>query len=188
MYIKMRDIADSDVLAGALRGRKSLSILLEQIDKEPTDPEPVYLDFTGITVATASFLRESVLEFRYTVRRRWTGYYPIVANANDTITEELSVLVEPQRDVLLLCTLSDDGIPSEPRLVGELEPKQQITFDLVKELGETDARELVHKTSGTEEVGQTAWSNRLASLSKLGILMVLSHGRAKRFRPLLLED
>ena len=188
MIIRMQDVADSDVLAGALRGRKSLVVMLEKIAREPELPEPVYLDFTNVAFATASFPRESVLEFRNTVRRRWAGYYPVVANANDMITEELSVLVEPQRDVLLLCTLCEDGIPSEPRLVGELEPKQQITFDLVRELGETDARELMHKTIDTEDVGQTAWSNRLASLTRLGVLVELSHGRAKRFRPLLLED
>ena len=133
-------------------------------------------------------MRESVLEFRNTVRRRWTGYYPIVANANDTITEELSVLLEPQRDVLMLCTLNDHGAPGAPRLVGDLEPKQRITFDLVKKLGETDAGELMRTTHGSEEVGQTAWNNRLASLSRLGLLMELSHGRAKRYRPLPLEE
>ena len=188
MHIRIRDLANNDVLAGALTGRKALGTLLEQIDGEPEDPEPVYLDFTGVAVATASFLRESVLEFRDTVRRRWTGYYPVVANANDTIREELSVLLEPQRDVLLLCTLNDDGVPGAPRLVGELEPKQRITFDLVKKLGEADAGELMRTTNGSEEVGQTAWNNRLASLSRLGLLMELSHGRAKRYRPLPLEE
>ena len=104
----MRDLVDSDVLAGALKGRKVLGLLLERIDREPEEPEPVYLDFAGVEVATASFLRECVLEFRGIVRRRWTNCYPVVANANDTIAEELSVLLEPQRDVLMLCTLNED--------------------------------------------------------------------------------
>jgi hypothetical protein len=188
MHIRMRDLVESDVLAGALTGRKALSLLFERIDGEPEKPEPVYLDFTGIEVATASFLRECILEFRDTVRRRWPNYYPVVANANDTVTEELSILLGPQRDVLMLCSLDEGGNPDSPRIVGALEPKQRITFDLVKKLGEADAGELMRTANGTEDVGQTAWNNRLASLSRLGLLMELSHGRAKRYRPLPLEE
>lgn len=187
MHIRMRDLVDSDVLAGALKGRKVLGLLLERIDREPEEPKPMYLDFAGVEVATASFLRECVLEFRGIVRRRWTNCYPVVANANDTIAEELSVLLEPQRDLLMLCTLNEDGAPCASRLLGELEPKQRITFELVRKLGEADAGELLRTANGSEEVGQTAWNNRLASLSRLGLLMETSHGRAKRYRPLPLE-
>jgi len=188
MQIRLRDMVENDVLAGALTGRRILGALLERIDGEPAGPEPVYLDFSGIQLATASFLRECILEFRDIVRRRWTNCYPVVANANDSIVEELSVLLGPQRDVLMLCTLSSDGSPASPRLLGELEPKQRVTFDLVKKLGEADAGELMRAASGSEEVGQTAWNNRLASLSRLGLLMELNHGRAKRYRLLSLGE
>ena len=184
MHIRLKDLVKSDILAGALTGRKTLGLLLERIDREPEKPEQVYLDFTGIEVATASFLRECILEFRDTVRRRWPSYYPVVANANDTVTEELSILLGPQRDVLMLCTLDEHGSPGAPRLVGDLEPKQRITYDLVNKLGETNAGELMRTANGTEDVGQTAWNNRLASLKRLGLVMELSHGRAKRYRPL----
>lgn len=188
MHIRLRELLDCDVLSGALTGRKTLQALLDRIGSAPRSPETVYLDFEGIEVATASFLRECVLEFRDTVRRRWTNYYPVVANANETIVEELSVLLEPQRDVLLLCELDETETPHRPRLVGDLEPKQQITFDLVRKLGEADAGELTRTANGTEKVGQTAWNNRLASLSRLGLLMEHSHGRSKRYRPLPLEE
>ena len=187
MRIRMQNFIENDVLAGALTGRQTLALLLERIDGEPEKPELVYLDFRGIEIATASFLRECILEFRDTVRRRWTNYYPVVANANDAVVEELSTLLKPQRGVLMLCSLDEDGKPSSPLLVGKLEPKQQITFDLVKEIGETNASGLMELTriaNGTEKVSQTAWNNRLASLSRLGLLMEFSHGRAKRYKPL----
>ena len=184
----MEELVDSEVLAGALTGRKTLQAMLERIERDPKSPEMVYLDFEGIEVATASFLRECILEFRDTVRRRWSNYYPVVANADDAIVEELSILLEPQRDVLMRCELDDSDTPRHPRLVGDLEPKQQITFDLVRKLGEADAGELMRTANGTENVGQTAWNNRLASLSRLGLLMEHSHGRAKRYRPLPLEE
>ena len=186
MRFQLRDLAGNDILAGASAGRRILGVLLERLDGAPVAPEPVYLDFQGVEVATASFLRESILEFRDIVRRRWTNYYPVVANANDTVMEELSVLVA-QRDVLMLCTLDEKGRPRSPRLLGDLEPKQRVAFDLVRERGETDAGELMRTSQDREDVGQTAWNNRLAALSRLGLLMEMSNGRAKRYRPLPLE-
>ena len=183
MHFKLKDMAGGNVLAGALTGRKVLAGLLERVSGEPEKPEPLYVDFEGVEIATASFLRECVLEFKNIVRRRWANRYPVVANANDLVTEELSVLLA-QRDVLVLCSLDKKGKPSSPRLLGALDPKQRVTFDLVQKLGETDAGELRRSSEDSDEVGQTAWNNRLASLSRLGLLMEMSYGRAKRYKPL----
>ena len=184
MNIDMQELVENDVLAGALKGRKILGLLLERMEGETIHPQMVYLDFKGVEVATASFLRESILEFRNIVRRRWINCYPVIANASESVIEELLVLLEPQRDVLMLSSLDEEGNPHSSRLVGALDPKQSITFDLVKKLGETDAKELMHKFKESDGVRQTAWNNRLASLSRLGLLMELSQGRAKRYRPL----
>lgn len=184
----MGDISEGPVLAGALRGRSVLAKLLELISREPGEPEPLFLDFAGIEVATASFLRESVLEFRDTVRRRRSNFYPLVANANEVVAEELAVLLAPHREVLMLCTLNDDGKPLDPHLVGDLEPKQRLTFDLVQRRGETDAGELMRIHRESADVRQTAWNNRLASLARLGLVLELRHGRAKRYRPLFAES
>ena len=184
---RLRDVANDGILAGALTGRRILARLLERIETRPEIPKALYLDFEGIEIATASCLRECILEFRTIVRRRWTNYYPVVANANDTVTDELRILL-PKRDVLMLCSLDHKGRPNSPRLLGNLEPKQRITYDLVSELGETDARELMRGSKEDKDVGQTAWNNRLASLCRLGLLMEISHGRKKRYRPLPLED
>ena len=186
MRFRLMDMTDNEILAGALTGRRILGLLMEQVDGELDAPEPVYLDFNGIKIATASFLRECILECRDIMRRRWTHYYPVVANANESVTEELSVLLG-QRDVLMLCDLDEEGNPRSPRVLGNLEPKQRIAFDLVSQFGEADAGELMRSSKNSEDVGQTAWNNRLASLSKLGLLMELSQGRAKRYRPLPLE-
>lgn len=145
-------------------------------------PELVLLDFDEMEVATASFLRESVVEFRNAVRRRWGNCYPVVANANESIEEELIVLIKASRDVLVLCVV-EDGRPRSPRLIGELEAKQRIALDMVGALGEAGAGELKAADS-MEGVTQTAWNNGLAALSRLGLLMETSEGRSKRYRPL----
>ena len=184
MHVRLKSLIGSDVPAGALYGREILRLLLGRLKGEPAKPEVMYLDFAGIEVATASFLRECILEFKESVRRRWPNYYPVIANANEAIAEELLILLTPQRDVLMLCSLDEAGSPSCPRLLGDLEPKQRVTFEMVRNLGEADARELMRDSRRSESVGQTAWNNRLAKLARNGLLMELSHGRAKRYRPL----
>jgi len=187
MRVPMKDLAGTTVLAGALNGRKALADLLHQAQTEPRHPEPLFLDFQGVEVATASFLREAVLGFRDAVRRARSKFYSVVANANPLVTEELQALVAARGDVLLLCTLKDD-VPSRPRLVGDLDPKQKFTFDLVRKRGETDAAELMRQYGESEGVKQTAWNNRLSALASLGLVVETSQGRAKRYRPLFVEQ
>jgi hypothetical protein len=190
MRIQIRDLAEADgrVLAGALSGRKLLAKLVERTGEEPATPEPVFLDFDGVEVATASFLRETVLAFRDTVRGRRSNFYPVVANASDLVADELRVLVAARGDVLMLCTLDEDGKADQQRLVGELDPKQRVTFDLVQQRGETGAAELMREFGESEKTTfQTAWNNRLAALASLGLVVELSQGRSKRYRPLFME-
>lgn len=179
---------DGRVLAGAINGRKAFTKLIEMTGGEPDSPETVFLDFEGVNVATASFLRESVLEFRDTVRRRRSNLYPVVANASDLVAEELRILLASYGNVLMICSLDENGEPHEARLIGQLDPKQRVTFDLVRQRGETDAAELMREYGANEKpIAQTAWNNRLASLTSLGLLVELSDGRAKRYRPLFSE-
>jgi len=186
MQIRLKIVLGNEILSGAITGRNALGKLLDIIDKKIGEPEIVFIDFGGIEVATASFLRECVLEFRNTVRRRWPQYYPVIANANDVIIEELSILLESQRDVLMICTLDKNGKVTSSYIIGSLDPKQKVTYELVNKRGETDASELMRNSADSDLVGQTAWNNRLASLTKLGLLVELSQGRAKRYRPLFL--
>ena len=187
MRVRLREMGENTVLAGVRAGRKLMGTLLECVDTDPIKPELMYLDFEGVEVATASFLRECVIEFRDVVRRRWVNCYPVVANANHFVGEELSVLVKPGRNVLISCELDSNEQPSSPQLIGELEPKQRIAFDLVGQLGEAGARDLRHAAHDIEALTQTAWNNRLAALSRLGLLIESNHGREKRYRPLPLE-
>ena len=188
MKIDLLELCDNRVLAGALSGKATLNKLLAESTSEPSDPEPVFLEFSGIEVATASFLRESVLAFRDIVRGRRSQLYPVVANANDLICEELMELLRLRRDVLMTCVLTEGDEVVKASLLGQLDPKQSLTFDLVHTLGETDAGALMREYGKNEGVKYTtAWNNRLASLANLGIIVEQSQGRTKRYRPLFKE-
>ena len=183
--LDMSKMGNAEVLAGAVNGRHTLGRLLAAAAAEPALPEPVFLDFAEVQVATASFLRESVLAFRDAIRGRRSRLYPVVANANDAVRDELAELVGPRGDVLMACTLDAGGVVTEAAPVGELDPKQRLTFDLVREHGETDAGTLMRaygEDEGTKHA--TAWNNRLSALAALGLVVEVSQGRAKRYKPL----
>lgn len=185
MRIDLEALGGGAVLAGALHGRRVLNELLSATATEPAAPEPVFLDFGKVEVATASFLRESVVAFREHVRGRRSTLYPVIANVNDDIRDELLELAKSRGEALLVCTLADDNGVERTTLLGELNPKQKVTFDLVGNHSETDASELMRAYGEREGVSQTtAWNNRLAALAALGLIIEVSQGRNKRYRPL----
>jgi len=184
----MKEIALTSVLSGATRGQQTLAKLLPEAASEPSLPEPIFLDFEGVEVATASFLRESVLAFRNMVRGRRSKLYPVIANMTEMVREDLSELVKSRGEVFMTCRLNEEGTVSDSALIGDLEPKQRLTFDLVSERGETDAAALMRDFGESEGVRHaTAWNNRLSSLAALGLIVEMSNGRAKRYRPLFVE-
>ena len=188
MRIKMQGIlgSRSGILAGAINGQKALANMLEQMKDEPAKPEELFLDFSGVQVATASFLREAVFAFREKVRGRRSNFYPVVANATSAVEDELKVLVQSDNSVLMLCSLDRKGRPNKARLVGNLDAKQRLTFDLVQK-GVTNAGQLMREHGENEKVTQTAWNNRLAALTALGLVVEMNAGRAKKYRPLFGE-
>lgn len=182
--ISMAEICGSNILSGAIRGQEVLAKLIKAIANEPPSPEPLFLDFRNVDVATASFLRESVITFRQLIRNRRSMLYPVIANANSDVCEELAELARARGETVMTCRLSASGEAVRAVLIGDLDPKQKLTFNAVIERGETDAGELKNSFDHTENIGATAWNNRLASLVALGLIMEVHQGRAKRYKPL----
>lgn len=182
MVVDMYEIAGTSVLAGAVSGRRGFAKLVQSV---PTPPRPslIYLDFRQVEVATASYLRESVLAYRTFVRGQRSTAYPIIANANEEVRDELHELVQARGDALPVCELNEEGKQTNCEIIGDLDPKQRLTYDLVIGKGEIDAGELWRSNSAAEGLASpTAWNNRLSSLASLGLLIEHSQGRAKRYR------
>lgn len=182
MILEVAEFAGAAILSGAPSGRQLYARLVEAMPTEPETPEPLFLNFDRIQVATASYLRESVLAFRTFVRARKSNFYPAVANANADVIDELIELVHPRGDVLMACIVGEDGKVLRCRHIGRLDPMQQLTFDLVNREGETTANKLMEIENS--HVKATAWNNRLASLSSLGLICEQSHGRTKSYKPM----
>lgn len=184
MKIRLLDLVDDKrVLSGAVAGRQVLSALIAATPSAEA-PTPLFLDFSGVEVATASFLRESVVAFRDYARQSLRNVYPAVANLNTAVAEELDFFVRARRDVLWSCSLDSQGKVTAPRLIGDLDPAQRATFNAVLESGAISAAELATRFADAR-IGPTAWSNRLSALVSKGLLVERRQGRSKSFTSFL---
>jgi len=87
-----------------------------------------------------------------------------------------------ENDAILACSLSTDDVATEVRVIGELDHTQKLTMDEVFRRGEVDA---IMLSQTSNEVGSTAWNNRLAALSGKGLVIEEKKGRIKLYRPVL---
>ena len=178
------DLMDGQtVLSGAVAGRRLLSDLIAATPSADS-PTPFFLDFNGVEVATASFLRESVIAFRDYARQSLPNIYPAVANLNTAVAEELDFFVRSRGDVLWSCDLDLQGKVIAARLIGDLDPAQRATFDAVLEYGVISAPELATRFADAR-IGPTAWNNRLSALASKGLLVERRQGKSKSFSSLL---
>lgn len=184
MRHRLLDLMDGQtVLSGAMPGRRLLSMLVANTPSVET-PTPAFLDFSGVKVATASFLRESVIGFRDYARLSRPNIYPAVANLAAAVAEELDFFVRARGDVLWSCELDSNDQVATARLIGDLDPAQRVTFDAVREVGTVTAPELATRFADAH-IGPTAWNNRLSALASKGLLIERRQGKSKSFSSLL---
>ena len=170
------------VLAGSAEGRNLLAALVAHTPSADA-PEVLYLDFEGVEIATSSFLRESVVGYRNFARTARQNIYPVVANANAAVAEELQFFAEQRADAFWSCDLDQADQVSNARVIGQLDAAQRATFEAVVTLGIASATQL--QTTIDDKIGPTAWNNRLATLVAKGLLLEARSGKAKTFRPLV---
>ncbi|MBZ9799711.1 hypothetical protein [Mesorhizobium sp. ES1-4] len=185
MRIDMAEVAGAPILSGAINGKAAFAEFVKMVDGEPNEPSPLFLDFRNIDVATASYLRESVFALKTYMRTRNSRYYPVVTNINNLVADELSVIATLKNDVIMSCQIDENRNILTQEIIGTLDPKQKMTFDLVMRSKEIDANRLMEQFGESEKTkGTTAWNNRLSGLVSKGIIREFVQGRAKVYRPL----
>ena len=171
------------VFSGGIAGRKLLTALIAATPSGDA-PTVAFLDFKGVQVATSSFLREAVVGFRDYSRLSLTNIYPVAANLEAAVLEELEFFLRARNDVFWICDLGANERVTGARLLGVLDPAQRTTFDHVRQLGAVTAPELAASFPG-QNIGPTAWNNRLSGLAAKGLLVERKVGKSKSFSPLL---
>jgi hypothetical protein len=187
MHLRLRDFDDQPVLAGADRGKRTFVRLIERLASSKI-PEVLFLDFDEVDLASASFLREAIINVKNWCRSSRSKLFPVVANANVETLAELAIICELQSDAIVACDIDDKERPSSISLIGELEEKQRGAFDFVQTSGRATARDLMNASTADRSLSPTAWNNRLNVLVQKGIIMETSSGRTKVFTPLLMDD
>jgi hypothetical protein len=177
-------VKEENILAGSPRGRTLLAQLIKLVNQEKA-PEPLFLDFASIEVATGSFLRTFVLGFRDYCVSAELNVIPVVANLNEEMLEEMNLILDLKSDAILSCSISNKNQISNAKVLGKLEEKQLITLDTVLREKEVNAVDLEKKYWEQEKIKATGWNNRLTSLVTKGILMEIKRGRQKFYRPVL---
>jgi hypothetical protein len=172
------------VLAGAQAGRDLFAALVANTPAS-TEPTAWFLDFSGIEVATSSFLRESVIAYRDYTHTSRKNIYPVVANAKPAVLEELEFFLNQRRDAFWCCTLDAAGNCSNARVLGELDPIEKVTLQLVAQMGTASAPELATRERDASKIGPTGWNNRLASLGSKRLIVEHRTGKTKLFNALL---
>jgi hypothetical protein len=173
---------DAETLFGVPAGRACLSRLIDET-AEPESPALLFLDFSGVAVATVSFLREGPLAFRELLGSRASNLYPVFANLAPPVADSLNDYLDRSGDAVFACDLGPEEVPENSRLIGRLEAKQRLAFDAVRRRREATASQLAEGEE--DDVGVTAWNNRLAGLAAKRLLVEVRSGRSKTFRPAL---
>ena len=174
-------------LFGVPAGRACLSKLIEEA-QETDSAATLFLDFDGIASATVSFLREGPLAFRELLGTRSSNLYPVFANLTPPVVDSLRDYLDLVGDAVFACDLGRDEVPRNTQLIGRLESKQRLTFDAVRIRRETTAAQLAEECGDKEDVGVTAWNNRLAGLVAKRLLVEVRSGRSKKFRLALEQE
>lgn len=182
IQLSLRTAARTDVLAGSLLGQRMFASWVRET-QSPVGPELCFIDFEGIAVATASFLRDSVLAYRDYVRKHHQNLYPVGANLNSEVSEELHEFLSSRTDAFVVCDLGPSGKPKKQRVIGRLEGKQLLALQEVLKRGETDAPTLAEAEQ--DQGAPTVWNNRLAALAARGLLIEINQGRGKRYKPVI---
>jgi hypothetical protein len=183
MHVKLLELTRTSLLAGATNGLTALTRLISLI-KRCSEAQLFVLDFAGIELATASFLRECVLGFRDYCRQSQANLYPIIANANQIVEEELGLLLQDRNEAMIACKVSGSKL-SKSHLIGFLDEKLKLTLSAAVERGSVEAGTLAEHYLDAEKIGVTGWNNRLANLSAAGLLIETKAGRAKTYRPIV---
>jgi hypothetical protein len=176
-----------DVLFGVPMGRQCFAKLLDHTT-EPLQPSIVLLDFEGVGSATVSFLREGPLAYRQHLRGQFSTLYPVFANLAAPVADSLAEYLTTSRDAVFACDHSPQAHMTNPRLLGQLEPKQKLTFEAVVSAEGATAAELARAAGDDDGVLVTAWNNRLAALVQKGLLVETRTGRKKTFRSIFTRE
>ena len=179
--VNISRLAKQDILAGSSTGRQICKALWATANVSKAGL--FLISWSGVNVATSSFLREGIIAFRNLVREKKPELYPVLSELTPNVEEEFAGLLNQMNEAFWVFEVSK-GVVRKHRLIGRIDPKLKETLELIEKGHGFDAGTLWKSTNSTESVGVTAWNNRLASLARQGLVFESKVGKQKYFHPL----
>jgi len=165
-------------LIGVTAGKKAAQALSEAVAGAPVTPWLAF-DFSDVDMVSASAAREAFLgKLMDDLLER--GTLPVFVGLNAEALDEVSFAAQAVKRPVVAAHKFSEGQPVGLQVLGGIEPKQLETLRAVAQLGETDAKTAHQEASGAD-TGVTAWNNRLATLSALGLLTERKSGKTKYY-------
>jgi hypothetical protein len=188
--------------SGRITGLQHASKVLSMIKEIGIDEVGlvVCLDFAGVELATASYLKTVVLGLTISgrlhagavdvldLRAMEVGafqplnIYPVIIGANEEIQHELDEVFAGRK---LPCVVGERPTKErlrEGKIVGALDATATRTLRAAAGLQEFTAYDLQDRQPG-EAVTATAWNNRLADLHKLRLMQRKRQGKFWKYQP-----
>jgi len=139
----------------------------------------VSLCFSDVEVLTGSWLNAALVPFY-----GWSGtpqndLYPVLCSLRKEWLDDLRLVAELSSACFLVTDTAEES-PHRAVLIGRLEPTMVRTLDAVLKRGPSTGAEL-KRASRDDEIGATAWNNRLKELHARRLLRRERQGREQRY-------
>jgi hypothetical protein len=170
--VNLRAVTGDPSLAGREKGEAHFPMLASYL--EP--PGPVVLDFSGVQVVTTSYFFAALWPFWTREDADGPSTFPLIANANPDVTEELDFVMKHRRIAAWRGRWNGDTFAPDGHL-GVVDDSLSLVIRRAREAGSVTAAEL----SKVDNTNATAWSNRLASFNKQRLLRRRQLGRTQPY-------
>jgi DNA-binding transcriptional ArsR family regulator len=178
--IRVLDSGGATVLAGATAGASWFRAARDEVDASVAGAQ--ILDFSGVTLATVSWLREAVIELQRYVLEFCPDVVLLVTNLTDLVREELIVALDASGHVLIEASIVASTEISDATVLGKLDPALNDTLQAVLRKTEFDA---TFVTEVLPPLKLPAANNRLAALEERRLLKSERRGRNRIYRPVV---
>jgi hypothetical protein len=193
------------IASGYITGRQHAEKIIELIDERaPVDDLLVVFDFEGTELATASYLKASILWLAICGRMaagaleaselrtldsllvRPLPVIPVAARPNEDVRTELEEIFDGRRIPLVVVDNYTERHLGAGVVIGNLEAVPARTMRLIADMEEFTAYDL-HDKYPEEAVSATAWNNRLNELYRLRLLRRRKAGKYWKYQPIAKE-
>jgi len=191
------------IAAGAQTGKAHARLLLKRIGaaKIPESGLIILVSFRGIELATASYVKETILWLAICGRMHagalspseqrsldWSSLqplnvFPAVSDANEDIQHEIDEVFARRGLPCVLVEEVNNDLILVAKILGSVEPTLARTIQAIEGSSDATADDL-HRKCPDEGVNITAWNNRLSELNRMRIARRRRDGKFWRYQPL----